>query len=250
MLTHSTEQDIKFSGVTNPRKSILVPVPHMTNSGSILPPSHWFLTTPYTFYTPLLVGLTLHSLQSSRLIGLHDPLCLMQSFNHPNLYYAAVQPKPSMKKKAVQAIAGFIKSQHATHTGIVHGFLKLECEELAEQLRNDYGLSAKHYRTSMGPQEHSTTQDPSSTSTPGSRGGNILESSSKIFFMCPPPLGTYLVPPAFTTFLPVLRLHNMANTYSPGPHIPYHANAFETPHAGSSQFAPAPAPSFFMNVNI
>ncbi|KAG1800090.1 hypothetical protein EV424DRAFT_1587698 [Suillus variegatus] len=182
MLTHSTEQDIKFSGVINPRKSILVPVPHMTNSSSILPPSCWFLTTPFTFYTPLLVGSTLRSLQSSQLkacLGLHDPLCLMQSFNRPNLYYAAVQPKPSMKKKVVQAIAGFIKSQHATHTGIVHSFSKSECEELAEQLRNDYGLSAKHYRAGMGPQEHSTTQDPLSTLTPGSRGGNILESRLK-----------------------------------------------------------------------
>ncbi|KAG2083549.1 uncharacterized protein F5147DRAFT_782871 [Suillus discolor] len=31
--------------------------------------------------------------------------------------------------------------------------------------------------------------------------------------------------------------------YSLGPHIPYHANALETPHAGSSQFAPAPSPA-------
>ncbi|KAG1800091.1 hypothetical protein EV424DRAFT_1545814 [Suillus variegatus] len=29
--------------------------------------------------------------------------------------------------------------------------------------------------------------------------------------------------------------------YSPGPHIPHHANTLEMPHAGSSQFAPAPA---------
>ncbi|KAG1900549.1 uncharacterized protein F5891DRAFT_980144 [Suillus fuscotomentosus] len=137
MLTHSTEQDIKFSGVINPRKSILVPVPHMTNSGSFLLPSRWFLTTSYIFYTPLLEGLTLCSFQSSQLkacLGLCNPLCLMQSFNHPNLYYAAVQPKPSMKKKMVQAIAGFIRSQHATHTGIVHSFSKSEYEELAEQL--------------------------------------------------------------------------------------------------------------------
>ncbi|KAG1813019.1 hypothetical protein EV424DRAFT_1566121 [Suillus variegatus] len=78
------------------------------------------------------------------LLGLRDPLCLMQSFNRPNLYYA-VQPKPSMKKKVVQTIAGFIRSQNATHTGIVYGFSKLKCEELAEKLRNDYGSSAKHY---------------------------------------------------------------------------------------------------------
>lgn len=31
-------------------------------------------------------------------LGLRDPLCLMQSFNRPNLFYA-VQPKPSTKKK-------------------------------------------------------------------------------------------------------------------------------------------------------
>ncbi|KAG1788077.1 hypothetical protein EV424DRAFT_1629753 [Suillus variegatus] len=133
MLTHSTEQDTKFSGVTNPSAG-----PHMTNSGSFLPPSNWFLrliTTPYTFYTPLLEGLTLHSFSWLKAcLGLGDPLYLMQSFNHPNLYYYAVHPKPSMKKKVVQAIAGFIKSQHATHTGIVYGFSKLECEELAKQL--------------------------------------------------------------------------------------------------------------------
>jgi bloom syndrome protein len=91
-------------------------------------------------------------------LGLRDPLCLMQSFNRPNLYYA-VQPKPSTKKKVVQSIAGFVKSQHATHTGIVYGFSKLECEELAEQLRNDYGLSAKHYHAGMDSQERSTTQE-------------------------------------------------------------------------------------------
>ncbi|KAG1754155.1 P-loop containing nucleoside triphosphate hydrolase protein [Suillus lakei] len=91
-------------------------------------------------------------------LGLRDPLCLIQSFNRPNLYYA-VQPKPSTKKKVVQSIAGFVKSQHATHTGIVYGFSKLECEELAEQLRNDYGLSAKHYHAGMDSGERGTTQE-------------------------------------------------------------------------------------------
>ncbi|KAG2083548.1 uncharacterized protein F5147DRAFT_660145 [Suillus discolor] len=117
MLTHSTEQDIELSGVTN---------------------LSWLKAC----------------------LGIHNPLCLMQSFNRPNLYYV-VQPKPSMKKKVVQAITGFIKSQHATHTSIVYGFLKLECEELAEQ--HDYDLSAKYYRASMGSPECSTTQDPLST---------------------------------------------------------------------------------------
>ncbi|KAG1761820.1 hypothetical protein EV702DRAFT_1272757 [Suillus placidus] len=63
------------------------------------------------------------------------------------------------RKKVVQAIAGFVKSQHATHTGIVYGFSKLECKELAEQLRNNYGLSAKHYHAGMDSQERSTTQE-------------------------------------------------------------------------------------------
>ncbi|KAG1898421.1 uncharacterized protein F5891DRAFT_981828 [Suillus fuscotomentosus] len=174
MLTHSTEQDIKFSGVINPRKSILVPVPHMTHSGSSLLPSRWFLTTPYPFYTPLLEGSTLRLFQSSRLKA-----CL------------GLPPKPSTKKKVVQAIAGFIKSQHATHTGIVHGFLKSECEELAEQLRNDYGLSAKHYHAGMGPQECSTTQDPLSTQ---------LEAQGLRRKVQQHPGKQLKVPPAFTTY--------------------------------------------------
>jgi len=91
-------------------------------------------------------------------LGLRDPVCLVQSFNRPNLYYA-VQPKPTTKKKAVQAIAGFIKSQHGADTGIVYGFSKVECEELAEQLRKDYGLSAKHYHAGMEVQERTTTQE-------------------------------------------------------------------------------------------
>ncbi|KAG2140554.1 hypothetical protein DEU56DRAFT_755172 [Suillus clintonianus] len=33
-------------------------------------------------------------------LGLHDPMCLVQSSNCPNLYYA-VQPKPTTRKKAV-----------------------------------------------------------------------------------------------------------------------------------------------------
>ncbi|KAG0706411.1 P-loop containing nucleoside triphosphate hydrolase protein, partial [Suillus ampliporus] len=91
-------------------------------------------------------------------LGLRNPVCLIQSFNRPNLYYA-VQPKPTTKKKTVQAIAGFVKSQHAADTGIVYGFSKIECEELAEQLRNDYGLSAKHYHAGMDAQDRSATQE-------------------------------------------------------------------------------------------
>ncbi|KAG1870508.1 hypothetical protein C8R48DRAFT_770958 [Suillus tomentosus] len=181
-------------------------------------------------------------------------------FQPPNLYYATVQPRPSMKKKVVQAIAGSIKSQHATHTGIVHGFSNPECEELAEELRNHYGLSAKHYHAGMGPtraQHYSRSiiyfnlrlegwQHPGKQlkGTHTLHNYNIVFHFTlrlQIFFMCPPPLSTYLVPLAFTTFLPVLHFYNMANTYSPGPHIPYHANALETPHTGSLQFAPAPS---------
>jgi superfamily II DNA helicase RecQ len=101
----------------------------------------------------------------------------IQSFNRPNLFYA-VQPKPSTKKKVVQSIAGFVKSQHATHTGIVYGFSKVECEELAEQLRNDYGLSAKHYHAGMDSQERSTTQE--EWQSAGWGGHNVLKTNQLI----------------------------------------------------------------------
>ncbi|KAH7913921.1 P-loop containing nucleoside triphosphate hydrolase protein [Hygrophoropsis aurantiaca] len=90
-------------------------------------------------------------------LSLRDPVCLTQSFNRSNLHYK-VCDKPSTKKKSIEAVAAYIRSQHHNDTGIVYCFSRNDCEEVALRLREDYNLPARHYHAGMDPKERELNQ--------------------------------------------------------------------------------------------
>ncbi|KAF8840992.1 ATP-dependent DNA helicase [Paxillus ammoniavirescens] len=93
-----------------------------------------------------------------RNLAMQNPICLAQSFNRPNLHYE-VRKKPAQKKNLVQAIAGFIKSQHSADTGIIYCLSRAESEEMAQKLREDFGLEARHYHAGINNEERKNNQD-------------------------------------------------------------------------------------------
>jgi bloom syndrome protein len=80
-------------------------------------------------------------------LGLKDCVRLRQSFNRKNLYYE-VRAK-TLGKTQISEIAAWIQNKHKGHTGIIYARTKLECENLAEELRNNYGISADFYHADM-----------------------------------------------------------------------------------------------------
>jgi len=89
---------------------------------------------------------------------LNIPKCLQlkQSFNRPNLHYDVREKK---KKTVIKEIASFIKSRHANETGIIYCFARTHCEQVAQELRNDFGLKAEHYHAKMTQPEKRMTQE-------------------------------------------------------------------------------------------
>jgi superfamily II DNA helicase RecQ len=71
---------------------------------------------------------------------------LTSSFNRRNLYY---EVRPKRPKFIVSDIADFIKSQHAGQTGIIYCLSRIKCEEVAKELRDTYGLKARHFHAGM-----------------------------------------------------------------------------------------------------
>ena len=74
-------------------------------------------------------------------LGMRDCLTLTQSFNRPNLKYE-VRPKT---KKVVEEIATFIRDHHKGECGIIYCTSKAKCEEMADKLRREYKIEARHY---------------------------------------------------------------------------------------------------------
>ncbi|KIJ69634.1 hypothetical protein HYDPIDRAFT_80648 [Hydnomerulius pinastri MD-312] len=91
-------------------------------------------------------------------LAMRNPVCLAQSFNRPNLHYD-VRKKPSKKKDLIQAIAGFIKSQHPTDTGIIYCLSREESEDMATKLREEFGLQARHYHAGIASEEKKANQE-------------------------------------------------------------------------------------------
>ncbi|RPD65817.1 ATP-dependent DNA helicase [Lentinus tigrinus ALCF2SS1-6] len=77
------------------------------------------------------------------------------SFNRKNLYYE-VRPKKS--KKCLEEIAQDIKQQYAGQTGIVYCLSRTSCEDVAKVLREDHGISAKHYHAKMDHRDRERVQ--------------------------------------------------------------------------------------------
>lgn len=80
---------------------------------------------------------------------------LTQSFNRPNLHYD-VRPK---RRNVLADINAFIRTQHHGETGIIYCLSRNKCEEVARELRETYGLRAKHYHAHMSMEDKARAQN-------------------------------------------------------------------------------------------
>ncbi|KAK3311852.1 P-loop containing nucleoside triphosphate hydrolase protein [Apodospora peruviana] len=68
-----------------------------------------------------------------------------QSFNRPNLYYEVRQKE----KGVVNSIGDLINSRYDGQTGIVYTLSRKSAEEIAQKLREQFGILAHHYHALM-----------------------------------------------------------------------------------------------------
>ncbi|KAF8522149.1 P-loop containing nucleoside triphosphate hydrolase protein [Hysterangium stoloniferum] len=87
-------------------------------------------------------------------LGIKNCVLLTQSFNRPNLHYE-IRTK---RKNVLADINAFIQSNHRGQTGIIYCFSRNKCEEVAKELRDKYGLKAKHYHAQMSVEDKSKAQ--------------------------------------------------------------------------------------------
>ncbi|ORZ04057.1 hypothetical protein BCR41DRAFT_426086 [Lobosporangium transversale] len=78
-------------------------------------------------------------------LGMQNCLVLKQSFNRRNLYYE-VRAKTGQIYADIHA---FITATFPGSSGIIYCTSKRACEEIADKLRNEYGLSAQHYHAGL-----------------------------------------------------------------------------------------------------
>lgn len=64
---------------------------------------------------------------------------------------------PKGGKKALEDISNFIK-QRRTQSGIIYCCTKKDCEKVAEELRNNHGVSIQHYHGALEPSERTQVQ--------------------------------------------------------------------------------------------
>ncbi|MEJ7870670.1 MAG: ATP-dependent DNA helicase RecQ [Rubrobacteraceae bacterium] len=87
-------------------------------------------------------------------LRMRDPEVVVTSFNRPNLTYRVVPVRD--KKDKIPRILEVIRS--SPPPGIVYGFSRKECEELAAGLRSA-GVNAAHYHARLSPSERSSVQE-------------------------------------------------------------------------------------------
>lgn len=87
-------------------------------------------------------------------LGMENCLIIKQSFNRKNLYYE-VRPKTGQIYADIHA---FITANFPGACGIIYCTSKRACEEMADKLRNEYGLRAQHYHAGMHQSDRSAIQ--------------------------------------------------------------------------------------------
>ncbi|CAO3609581.1 unnamed protein product [Mucor hiemalis] len=94
--------------------------------------------------------------QKDVLNNLHIRNCkvLRQSFNRTNLIYQVV---PKVHKQVLADIQKFV-NDHRNQSGIIYCCTKKDCEKVAEELRNNYRVSIRHYHAAMSTEERSVVQ--------------------------------------------------------------------------------------------
>ena len=80
-------------------------------------------------------------------LRMKSPVVLTASFNRKNLKYE-VRPKG---KNLLGEIANFIQTGFRGKTGIIYCNSKKSCEDVADKLRKDYQIPARHYHAVSPP---------------------------------------------------------------------------------------------------
>ncbi|KAD4179413.1 hypothetical protein E3N88_28004 [Mikania micrantha] len=86
-------------------------------------------------------------------LGLVDCIIFRQSFNRPNLRFSVI-PKT---KKCLEDIDKFIRDHHFDECGIIYCLSRMDCEKVAEKLR-EYKHKAAFYHASMDPEQRASVQ--------------------------------------------------------------------------------------------
>ncbi|KAL6629187.1 hypothetical protein ACP70R_028952 [Stipagrostis hirtigluma subsp. patula] len=89
-----------------------------------------------------------------RALGLANCIVFRQSFNRPNLRYF-VRPKT---KKCLEDIDAFIGKNHPNECGIIYCLSRMDCEKVAEKLR-DCGHKVAYYHGNMDPIDRESVQE-------------------------------------------------------------------------------------------
>ncbi|KAL4213518.1 putative ATP-dependent DNA helicase hus2/rqh1 [Rhizopus microsporus] len=89
-------------------------------------------------------------------LSMKDCKILKQSFNRNNLVYEVVERKG--KRNHLDEIYEFIK-ERPMESGIIYCISRKDCEQVAESLRRNYGVSTKHYHGKMTAAERTEVQN-------------------------------------------------------------------------------------------
>lgn len=92
-------------------------------------------------------------------LGMEGATVYSQSFNRPNLRYAVRSKKGKAKaNEFVEDVVELINSEYKNQTGIIYTLSRKSCEQLAQLLQNQHGISAHHFHASMGVDEKARVQ--------------------------------------------------------------------------------------------
>jgi len=92
-------------------------------------------------------------------LGMERATVYAQSFNRPNLYYEVRSKKGKGKaKELLDDISELIHTKYHNQTGIVYTLSRKNCEQMAEKLQDQYGISAHHFHASMKADEKARVQ--------------------------------------------------------------------------------------------
>ena len=86
-------------------------------------------------------------------VGMESCARFQISSNRPNLDYEVRDSKCPPHE-----LAAYIKENHAGQTGIIYCYSRKLCEDVAWALREEHGLSAKHYHARLEPAEKELVQ--------------------------------------------------------------------------------------------
>ena len=92
-------------------------------------------------------------------LGMEGATVYSQSFNRPNLRYSVRSKKGKAKaSEFLDDVVKLINSEYRNQTGIIYTLSRKNCEQLAEMLQTQYGISAHHFHANMQVEEKQRVQ--------------------------------------------------------------------------------------------